>query len=147
MKLFQNIPAHIFDSLQTHCDSKTKSLYFPLKDVDGIVVGYKRLLKENKILTEQTIPDANCFGLLVSNVTTKSLRGGDSTTAVIVSNSNDFLSLCTQKLNCMKNEGQPFIWMKKLLIIFDFQFKSFVFRMVQNHCHKSVCPAWNTIRS
>lgn len=69
-------------------------------DVDGIIVGYKRLTKENDLIVENAIPDVNCFGVItLEAVSTKASREAPS--AILVLNVLDLLALSTQKLSCM----------------------------------------------
>lgn len=78
-------------------DEPSGSLFIPMLDVDGIIVGYKRLSKENDQIVEYSIPEANCFGVItVEAVGAKASKEAPS--AVLVLNVLDLLALSTQKL-------------------------------------------------
>lgn len=90
------------ETLRTQYDDATQTLYFPMKDVDGTVVGYKCLRKnidtDDQPIVEYSMPDTNCFGVLSFDG-----GGGTKTTkeAVLVLNVFDLLALSSmQKLNC-----------------------------------------------
>lgn len=80
------------------------NLYVPLVDVESRIVGYKVLSISNQtaedVLTERTIPEANCSGLVhlncsvASKTTTK-----DQSNAILVLNVIDLLALSTAKIN------------------------------------------------
>lgn len=66
-------------------------------DVDGITVGYKRLTKENDVIVEHSIPDANCFGVITLDVI--STKAAKESSAILVLNVLDLLALSTLKLS------------------------------------------------
>lgn len=94
------IPVLSLENLKTLCDLSEMCLYFPMRDIDGHVVGYKQLLKENNLLEEKTFPEVNCFGVLTAGNITTNRHHKDVTSAVLVLNILDVLALSTQKLHC-----------------------------------------------
>lgn len=91
----QMIPYTVLVNFSVLCDTHSNELYFPLKDVDGVVVGYRRLYKIGSEVTEQTLPETESFGVLKPQTGKK-----DFTSAIVVLSIVDMLALATQKLNC-----------------------------------------------
>lgn len=86
-----------FENLNAYCNLEKRILYFPLKDVDGFVVGYKKLSKNNNDdkIREETIPESNSFGVVIA--TTKRLTKDQAKHAIIVVNVLDTLAIRMQK--------------------------------------------------
>lgn len=94
----QAIPHSVLTNFSVLCDIQSNELYFPLRDVDGVDVGYRRLYKDGNDVTEQTLPQTESFGVVTSNQsqTTKKVF----TSAILVLSIVDMLALATQKINC-----------------------------------------------
>ncbi|KAG4072609.1 hypothetical protein HA402_004698 [Bradysia odoriphaga] len=90
----QSIPYSVLLNFSVLCDTQSNELYFPLKDVDGVVVGYRRLYKIENDVVEETLPETECFGVLKSQSGKR-----DFTSAIVVLSVVDMLALATQKLN------------------------------------------------
>lgn len=91
----QTIPYSVLTNFSVLCDTRSKELHFPLKDVNGDVVGYRRLYKIENDLVEQTLPDTESFGVVKSQAVKK-----DFPSAILVLSIVDMLALATQKINC-----------------------------------------------
>lgn len=89
------IPHSVLSNFSVLCDTQSNDLYFPLKDVNGAVVGYRRLYKIEDVIAEETIPETESFGVVKSQPLKK-----ESTNAVLVLSIVDMLALATQKINC-----------------------------------------------
>lgn len=89
------IPHSVLTNFSVLCDIQSKELYFPLKDVDGIVVGYRRMCKIGSDVVEQTLPETESFGVVKSQTIKK-----DFPSAILVLSTVDMLALATQKINC-----------------------------------------------
>lgn len=85
-------PVSSFEALHVACDPLTNTLYFPLQDADGQIVGYKTLSRPHDDLVETTVPDTNCFGVLMAIG-----KASKDPNAVIVLNVPDLLALSVQK--------------------------------------------------
>lgn len=81
-------------------DEASKSMYFPMLDVDGAIVGYKRLVKEKGRIIEESIPEANCFGVISLEASGTKMTKETLPSAILVLNVLDLLALSTQKLSC-----------------------------------------------
>lgn len=91
----QAIPHNVLTHFSAMIDLRSSELYFPLKDVNGAIVGYKRLSKVGNDVVEETFPEAESFGLVKSQAIKK-----DFPTAILVLSIVDMLALATQKINC-----------------------------------------------
>lgn len=91
----QMIPHNVLTNFSALCDIVSSELYFPLKDIDGVIVGYKRLYKIRNDVVEETFPEHESFGVVKSQQGKK-----DSTSAILVLSIMDLLALATQKINC-----------------------------------------------
>lgn len=100
--LLQIIPVSSLEHLKTLCDVTENSLYFPMRDVNGQMVGYKILSKVNDALEEKTLPEINCYGV-VTSVGVPNRVQKDQPSAVVVLNILDLLALSTQRLPCKCN--------------------------------------------
>lgn len=99
----QMIPYSALAMFSVLCDIEAKELYFPLKDVNGIVVGYKRLYKIGGDVAEETLPETESFGVVKSQSAKKEFAS-----AVLVLSIVDMLALATQKINCKFWKFLPF---------------------------------------
>lgn len=96
----EKIDPTTFMGLHAFCHSKRKILYFPMIDVEGNIVGYKKLTRlPDAEIVESTVPEENSFGAVIFHPLVK--RGyRDQRTAVIVVNMLDALALRSEKTNC-----------------------------------------------
>lgn len=90
----QSIAQSVLVNFSVFCDTQSKELYFPLKDVNGIVVGYRRLYRNGNDVAEQTLPETESFGVVRSQALKK-----DFPSAILVLSIVDMLALATQKMN------------------------------------------------
>lgn len=80
---------------------ESKALYFPMHDVNKILVGYKILKRTGNDIIETSLPvTVNRFGLL-SLKGTVGKTSKESTSCILVLSVLDFLALGTQKINGM----------------------------------------------
>ncbi|KAJ6646856.1 Mitochondrial DNA helicase [Pseudolycoriella hygida] len=89
----QTIPYKVLKNVSVLCDTTSKELYFPLKDVDEAIVGYKRLYKIGNDVAEQTMPETESFGVVKVKTNKK-----DYDSAILVLSVVDMLALATQKV-------------------------------------------------
>lgn len=94
----QAIPHSVLTNFSVLCDLQAKELYFPLRDVNGVDVGYRRLYKIGTDVAEQTLPETECFGVVTMNKPQTSKK--EFTSAIVVLSIVDMLALATQKINC-----------------------------------------------
>ncbi len=90
----QEIPYSALTNFSVLCDTQAKEFYFPLKDVNGTIVGYRRLYKSEGDIVEQMLPETESFGVVKSQSVKK-----DFASAILVLSVVDMLALSTQKLN------------------------------------------------
>lgn len=100
------ISPNFLATLNARFNDERKELFIPLTDVLGQVVGCKIITKneaEGDRLTEKTIPDINCSGLVVhhNEKVVKASKDKDPPPqkAIIVLNLLDLLALMTTKIN------------------------------------------------
>lgn len=105
-ELDEKISKNFLVTLNARFNNDRKELFVPLTDVLGQVVGCKIITKsqtEDDRLTEKTIPDINCSGLIVhhNEKVVKASKDKDSPPqkAIIVLNLLDLLALMTTKIN------------------------------------------------
>lgn len=91
----QTIPHSVLKNFSVLCDTQSNELHFPLKDVNGAVVGYRRLYKIGNDVAEQTVPETESFGVVKMQSIKK-----DFSSAILVLSIVDMLALATQKINC-----------------------------------------------
>lgn len=91
----QNISPNQLKSTDLLCDHVNKMLYYPMVDVYGATVGFKKLLMRKGEIVEETVPDSNSFGavILPAKKPQKTKR------AILVLNLLDFLSLVGESNN------------------------------------------------
>lgn len=96
----EKIDPTIFMGIHAFCHPKRRILYFPMIDVEGNIVGYKKLTRlPDAEIVESTVPEENSFGAVIFHPLVK--RGyRDQRTAVIVVNMLDALALRCEKNNC-----------------------------------------------
>lgn len=99
------IPHSVLENFSVFCDIESNALYFPLKDVDGTIVGYKRLSNVGNDVVEVTKPDTDSFGLIKSH---RAKLNKDFNSAILVLSIVDMLALATQKINCKLTSLAPF---------------------------------------
>lgn len=106
------IPVATLATLKVKYDECGRTLYFPMRDVHGEIVGYKCVYKSandddnDDQICERSIPEANCFGVLCldATVATKPSSTKEHPSAIVVLKVLDLLALSTvQKLNCKLN--------------------------------------------
>lgn len=105
-ELDENLSKNSLILLKVRFSDAKKELLIPLSDILGQVVGCKIIAKSDsneQRLTETTVPDLNCSGLIVHNngKVTKASRDKDlpPQKAIIVLNILDLLALMTTKIN------------------------------------------------
>lgn len=124
----QMIPYSTLAMFAVLCEIQAKELYFPLKDVNGVVVGYKRLYKIGSDVAEQTLPDTESFGVVKSQTAKK-----DFASAILVLSIVDMLALATQKINCK-------FW--KFLHFFRFKLISNQQQLSSHFSYNNLSSAW-----
>lgn len=109
-----------FLGVQAFCHSQLKILFFPMLDVAGNIVGYKRLSRpQDAELVESTFPEQNSFGSVIFHPLAK--RGTrDHKTAILVVNMLDALALRMEKSN---GKCGVEIWKEKSPNLFNCFFK------------------------
>lgn len=99
----ENINDSAFDGLHMLCNVREKCLYFPMQDVEGKFVGYKKLSRgKNGHPVEETVPSSNSFGTIVAPPHSSSKRyptREHTRTAIVVLNMMDTLAIRTEKTN------------------------------------------------
>lgn len=101
----ENISKNSLMTLKAQFNDERKELLLPLMDIVGQVVGCKIITKSgsnDEPLTELSLPDLNCSGLIIHNngKPTKSAKDKDQPQkAIIVLNILDLLALMTTKIN------------------------------------------------
>lgn len=105
-ELDAKVSTNFLVTLNARFNDERKELFIPLTDVLGQVVGCKLVTKndsEGDRLTEKTVPDLNCPGLIVhhNEKVVKASREKDppAQKAIIVLNLLDLLALMTTKIN------------------------------------------------
>lgn len=91
----QNISASSTNNLEIYINKSHDQLMFPLIDYEGKISGYK-ILDNN--LGERVVPDADSHGVVISS-RTKTIKGKDSGSAILVLNILDYLAVNTIKSN------------------------------------------------
>lgn len=75
---------------------KENIIYFPMKNINGDIVGYKKIIYEDGEWLEESIPNNNSFGIIM----TASKKAQKNKTAVVVLNFLDYLALLGEINNC-----------------------------------------------
>lgn len=85
-----NITVDQMKESQIYCDLTKNTMYFPMIDVGGKIIGYKTLFHQMEELCEESFPTANAFGAVVYPARKQQKT---NRTAILVSNLLDYLSL------------------------------------------------------
>lgn len=95
---FENIAETSFDDLNAICNVEKKCLYFPMQDLNGNIVGYKKLMKsDGEKICEETVPESNCFGVVIAGQ--RRQKDQIKQNAVVVLNICDALAIRSQRIN------------------------------------------------
>lgn len=81
-------------------------LIFPLIDYEGRIAGYKIL---DSKLEERVFPEACSHGLIISSKT-KTIKGKDSGSAILVLNILDYLAVNTLKSNGLSRNNNMYMY-------------------------------------